>query len=92
MENANTNLSVKRNIEKVYFTTEQIEKHKKLISLEYMEIRKLEEQILRRKKQIEEYQNILVVNCNHNRVADRACMYDKTTYHCDICNQDLWGY
>jgi hypothetical protein len=88
----NTNTFGKHNIEKVYFTKEQIEEHKTLICLEYANIRKLEQQMLHHKKQIEKYQNMLIVNCNHNRVADRACMYDKTTYHCDICNQDLWDF
>ena len=90
METITTN--VKRNIEKVYFTKEQIEEHKALICLEYIEIRKLEEQILNHKKKLEKYKNMLLVNCNHNRVPDRACIYDKTTYHCDICNQDLWDF
>lgn len=84
-----TNTCDKVNIEKVFFTREQIEEYKKLISIEYTEIRKLEVQIAQRKKQIDNYENILLVNCKHHKVIDIACMYDKTTYYCDICNQDL---
>lgn len=83
--------NVKRDINKVYFTKEQIEEYKKLITNEYIEIRKLESMISEHKKQIENYQSILLDNCNHNRVPDRTCIYDHTTYYCDICNQDLWN-
>ena len=89
MEITNINTPLKRNIEKVYFTSEEIEEYKKLISLEYANIRKLEKQILQHKKQIDKYQNCLLINCHHNKIPDRSCMYDKTTYYCDICNQDL---
>jgi len=87
MEQMNTNTK-----EKVYFTNAQIEEYKMLIYSEYIEMRKLEEQILHHKKQLEKYKNILIANCDHHRVQDTSsCMYDKTTYHCDICNQDLWN-
>ena len=82
----------KRDVDKIYFTKEQIDEHRKLISNEYIEIRNLESQIAQHKKQIEKYQTILLNNCNHNRVPDRTCIYDHTTYYCDICGQDLWNY
>ncbi len=79
----------KRNIEKVYFTNQQIQEYKKLIDDEYMKIKNLEKQIKHHKEQINKYENTLLNNCNHHKVPDRTCMYDKTTYYCDICSQDL---
>lgn len=84
--------SIKRDIEKIYFNKEQIDEHKKLMANEYLAIRQLESKISQHKKQIENYQNVLLDNCNHNRVPDRSCAYDHTTYYCDICGQDLWNF
>jgi len=81
----------KRIVDKIYFTKEQIDVHRELITKEYQEIRKLEGQISQHKKRIEEIQLVLINNCNHNKVPDRSC-YDHTTYYCDICGQDLWNF
>ena len=81
---------MERNVDKIYFTKEEIETYKELISNEYIKIRKLEGEISQHKKRIEEIQTILINNCNHNRIPDRTCSYDHTTYYCDICGQDLW--
>ncbi len=80
---------MKRQIDKIYFTIEQIQEKKQLIRNEYEQIRALENKIAHHKKQIEAIQQVLIDNCNHNKVQDRCC-YEHTTYHCDICDQDLW--
>lgn len=81
--------NIKRDIDKIYFTKEQIEERKQFIRNEYDQIRELENKITAHKKQIEKIQKVLLDNCNHNKVPDRCC-YDQTTFYCDICNQDLW--
>ena len=75
--------------DQTYFTIDQIKLCQKLISDEYNIINKLEQEIKERKKNIEKLQYTLIKNCNHNRVPDRSCTYDHTTYSCDICFQDL---
>ncbi len=80
---------MKRQVDKIYFTKEQIQEQKLLIRSEYDKIRALENKIAHHQKQIEVIRTTLLNNCNHNKVPDRCC-YERTTYHCDICDQDLW--
>ncbi len=75
--------------DKVYFDKEEIDRFKKLIKDEYSQIRFLEEQINQHRTNIQKYSKTLVNNCKHNKIPDRCC-YDRTTFYCDICNQDLW--
>ncbi len=75
--------------EQKYFTKEEIDTYIQKIKDEYYEIKMLEEQIAQHKKQINVLQQVLVAKCAHNKIPDRCC-YDKTTYYCDICGQDLW--
>jgi hypothetical protein len=76
------------NEEKIYLTIDEIKSYQQQISSEYSNIRKLEEQIKSHQKNIDKYSRFLVINCKHNKIPDRGC-YDRTTYYCDICNQDL---
>ena len=84
-----TTTNTNTNDNKKYITKEQIEEYKNIISNEYIQIRLYEKEIKNHYKNIEKYQNILILKCNHNRVPDRSCSYDRTTFYCDICNQDL---
>lgn len=71
-----------------YFTLDEIQFHKKLISKEYIEVKKLEAQIKNHNNNIESLKSILIANCAHVKVRDSMC-YDHTTYHCGVCDQDL---
>ncbi len=88
-ETQNKRLKPNPEDEQKYFTKEEIDNYRQKIKDEYFEIRLLEEQITQRKKKIEVLQQVLVAKCAHNKIPDRCC-YDRTTYYCDICGQDLW--
>lgn len=74
---------------KLYLDMDQIKSYLKLISVEYELINKLEQQINKHKQNIKKIQNILIQKCKHNKVIDNSCSYDRTTFCCDICYQDL---
>jgi hypothetical protein len=96
MENSNfviSNINIKKrkndeDDKPIYFTNNKINYYIKLIDNEYLQIKLLKDKINECKDNINKYQIILVKNCNHNKVPDYDC-YDKTTYHCNICRQDL---
>lgn len=77
-----------KNDKKIYFSDVEIEQYKNLIDSEYEIIEKLKIELSLKKKNIQNYEKILLVKCQHNRQIDSSCPHDRTIY-CTKCGLNL---
>lgn len=76
------------NKEIIYFSDEEIKQYKNLIDSEYEIIEKLKIELSLKKKNIQNYEKILLINCQHNKKIDSSCPHDRTIY-CTKCGLNL---